>query len=207
MLETLRLLRLEIDALILLVGAGPTNLSANSPLAQRIQSLLVTWSLNVKPLLLAAGIPFEVVARAESAVTALGRLTAVDTLSQKYSRLLRLFRLVITKQVLLEVAKLPLATRLDADVSSPQKLLPQIYGLPNEFIPNPLIGWTPQMRAFLKSHSFDRNVFVMISYRKKLVPLLERVKKALVDIELDPIVAKDHAITDDLYNPIACLLC
>jgi hypothetical protein len=47
----------------------------------------------------------------------------------------------------------------------------------------------------------------MVSYKRPLTPLLGRIKKALVELELDPIVAREHNITNDLYNPIACLLC
>jgi len=63
------------------------------------------------------------------------------------------------------------------------------------------------MRNFLKENSFDRNIFIMISYRPQLRLLLKRLEKTLVDLGLNPVVAKDRSITDDLYNPIACLLC
>jgi hypothetical protein len=206
-LETLRLLRLEINALIVLISRGPETVPATSALAQRIQSLAVTWSLNFRAPLIAAGVPREVVTRADDAVAALGRLTAVDNPSSRYTEALRFIYLVVAKQILLEVARLPLATTLDPAKSTVQQLLPEISGLTNELIPNALVGFIPGMRSFLKSHIFDRNVFIMIPYTAKLVPLLERVKQALVDLELDPIVAEDHSITDDLNNPTACLLC
>jgi hypothetical protein len=47
----------------------------------------------------------------------------------------------------------------------------------------------------------------MVSYRAKLGPLIDSVKKELVRLSLNPVLAKDHSLTNDLYNPVACLLC
>jgi hypothetical protein len=47
----------------------------------------------------------------------------------------------------------------------------------------------------------------MVSYRARLEALIEGVKDKLEELHLNPILAKDHALTNDLYNPIACLLC
>ena len=40
-----------------------------------------------------------------------------------------------------------------------------------------------------------------------LLPLIRRVKQELIDLDLNPVIARDHNLTDDLNNPIACLLC
>ncbi len=63
------------------------------------------------------------------------------------------------------------------------------------------------MKEFLRQYSFDRNCFIMVAYRKRLVSLVTRLKNVLVDLGLNGIVAEEHRITDDLYNPVACLLC
>jgi hypothetical protein len=47
----------------------------------------------------------------------------------------------------------------------------------------------------------------MISYKSSLLPLIAEISRNLIELNLNPIVARDHPITDDLYNPIACLLC
>ena len=47
----------------------------------------------------------------------------------------------------------------------------------------------------------------MVSYRSELASLVRRVERALINLDLNPIIARDHGITDDLNNPIACLLC
>ncbi len=43
--------------------------------------------------------------------------------------------------------------------------------------------------------------------RAKLEPLISAVKKKLVQLNLNPVIAREHQLTNDLYNPIACLLC
>ena len=85
-------------------------------------------------------------------------------------------------------------------------LLPEIPDLPNELIPYSLQGWIPKIRSFLRENEFSRNVFMMVSYGRELSPLIDAVKSTLIELRLNPIVARDHDITDDLYNPIACLL-
>jgi hypothetical protein len=154
------------------------------------------------------GVPAEVLNNAEEASSQIARLTAHATTAKQYQSALARFRQVLTKQVLLEVAGLPLAVQLaTAAPMVQQQERAEIPDLPNQFIPNALVGWTHRLRSFLKAHSFEKNVFIMISYRAQLAPLLKRLKKALIALELDPIVASEHHITDDLYNPIACLLC
>jgi hypothetical protein len=63
------------------------------------------------------------------------------------------------------------------------------------------------MEAFVKDHPFDRSVFIMIRYRKHTKTLIEAAKQTLADKNLVGIVAAEHQLTDDLYNPVACLLC
>ena len=47
----------------------------------------------------------------------------------------------------------------------------------------------------------------MIRYRAGNAQLITDIKSSLSAQGLKAIVARDHQITDDLYNPIACLLC
>lgn len=207
MLETLRLLRKEIDSLLLILRTGPARVSVGDPLIKRLQFLAYTWSFSIRLQLQVMGIPLEVLNRAEEASSQLARLTAHTTTAKQYRSALAHFREILTKQVLLEFSGLPLAARLATATPAIQKVNSEIPDLPNAFIPNALVGWTHKLQSFLNLHSFDKNVFVMTSYKPQLAPLLKRVKKALIELELDPIVASEHHITDDLYNPIACLLC
>jgi hypothetical protein len=63
------------------------------------------------------------------------------------------------------------------------------------------------MEAFLHQFPFDRSVFVMIRYRDRNQKLIAHIKKCLDTLGYNGVLASDHNITDDLYNPIACLLC
>src|SRR5205085_9690802 len=110
-------------------------------------------------------------------------------------------------QVLLEFAKIPPGARAAAPAPSPASLLPQISDLPNELVPNALHGWSEPIKAFLNANPFDNNVFIMVAYRARLEPLIRSVKKKLEELHLNPVLARDYQLTNDLYNPIACLLC
>ena len=205
MLEDLRHIRREIDAIGLLIRNGPKTLATDNPIVERVQDLVLTWAVTVRPVLAAIGVPKEVLNRADQFSSEIGRLASRTCLRTKYLSSLRSFRKVLVDQILLEVARIPAPQALTPAI--PGSLLPEISDLPNELIPNALYGWAPQLRRFLKEYPFERNVFVMVSYRAKLAPLVKRVKKALIDLRLSPIVAKEHSLTDDLYNPIACFLC
>jgi hypothetical protein len=111
------------------------------------------------------------------------------------------------EQVLLEVARIPFAVQLAVTTSATGSLFPEISDLPNQLVPNALQGWAEPIRKILKRHPFDKNVFVMVSYRRELAPLIRRIEQELLNLDLNPVLTRDHNLTDDLYNPIACLLC
>ncbi|MGC1615863.1 MAG: hypothetical protein WA736_14350 [Candidatus Acidiferrum sp.] len=207
MLEPLRRLRKEIDAISTAMRAARARVPPDDPLIDRIQELVYTWSTNVQPGLTTIGVPTEVVNRADAAFLSLARGTArAATRAQLLNGLSRARRTLI-EQILLEVAKLPRALQIGGVTSAQKVLIPEIPDLPNELIPNALQGWIPQIREFLRRNNFDRNVFIMISYKDSLSPLIGKISRKLIELKLNPILARDHPITDDLYNPIACLLC
>ncbi len=82
-----------------------------------------------------------------------------------------------------------------------------IPDLPTAMVPNSIVGWRSRIEAFVNEHSFDKSVFIMIRYRRQTEPIIDAIKDALRRRGLFGVVASDHAVTDDLYNPIACLLC
>lgn len=116
---------------------------------------------------------------------------------------------MLTRDLLLELARsqssvgATVATTPAVEVS----VMPEIPGLTNDLLPNALYGWTKAMKVFLQKNNYDHNVFVMVAYKKSLKPLLARVEESITSLGLNPVVAKDHRLTDDLYNPLACLLC
>jgi len=85
--------------------------------------------------------------------------------------------------------------------------LPEIPDLPVAIVPNALLGWRDAMEEFLRKFPFDRSVFVMIRYRDRNRDLIAHIKNELEKYGFTGILASDHNLTDDLYNPIACLLC
>lgn len=84
--------------------------------------------------------------------------------------------------------------------------LPTIPDLPVKLVPNPLIGWKSRIEAFLNGYPFDKSVFIMIKYRDQNKGLIKTIKSVLSENGLNGILASEHNLTDDLYNPIACLL-
>ena len=84
--------------------------------------------------------------------------------------------------------------------------IPGIPDLPVNLVPNPLIGWKRKIQAFVTKYPWDNNVFIMIKYRKSNKDLLVKIKSVLSKNGMKGILASDHNLTDDLYNPIACLL-
>ena len=74
-------------------------------------------------------------------------------------------------------------------------------------MPSQLLGFRNTMEAFLERFPFEKSVFLMIRYRAGNAQLITDIKSSLSAQGLKAIVARDHQITDDLYNPIACLLC
>ncbi len=82
-----------------------------------------------------------------------------------------------------------------------------IPDLPVSLVPNPLFGWKNSIKQFVEKHHFDKSCFIMIRYRDKNEPLIKKIKQTLSKVNIYGVLASDHNLTDDLYNPIACLLC
>jgi hypothetical protein len=204
-IDTLRYLRLEVDGLLDVVQGQTAAFVTQVQILERVQQLFFNWFSLVRPGLLGINLPVEVLENSDEAFKRLARLTASRSHKADYVSVLRALKRKYIKGLLLEVARV----RWDAGapVASPAPILPEIPDVPNEFIPNALFGWIPNMKGFLQRYSFDRNVFIMVSYRQQLSTLINRVKSALEEEGLQGIVAREHNLTDDLYNPIACLLC
>jgi len=105
------------------------------------------------------------------------------------------------------VLLLPTVTAQRSGAVGKELFIPDIPDLPTALVPNPIVGWRSNIEAFLHQHPFDRSVFVMIRYRRRTEAIITRIKQALHAKGLFAVIASEHAITDDLYNPIACLLC
>lgn len=82
-----------------------------------------------------------------------------------------------------------------------------IPDLTNALVPNAIVGWRSRLEAFITEHPFDKSVFIMIRYRDRNKPIIRSIKSALEARGLFGVLASEHSLTDDLYNPVACLLC
>jgi hypothetical protein len=102
----------------------------------------------------------------------------------------------------------PSNVRGRVNLDSHQELfLSSIPDLPRPLVPNPIFGWRSKLDAFVNKYPFDKSTFIMIRYRDRNATLIKAVKDALKEVGLFGVLASDHDLTDDLYNPIACLLC
>ena len=207
MIEALRSLRLEIDSVTASLRAASGVIISDQRLLERAEQLFLAWSTSLRPRLAASGVPEEVLVRADKAFGKLARLTARRSKRRNFLLRLSAIRRVLTEQVLLEVAKVSATPQIATGAAVEERLIPEIADLRNELIPNAIYGWTPYLRAFLKQYTFDHNVFLMFAYRRRLSRLVHAVRNALRGLELNAIIAREHNLTDDLYNPIACLLC
>lgn len=208
MLETLRNLLKEVSAILAVLRNTARNESVSSVLVERIQELVLTWSVSVRPGLAAISVPGEVLNKTDLLTSKVARLVGGPASRDKCLVALGAVRHVLLEQVLLEVAKIPAAVQAAAlAIPASATLFPEISDLPNQLVPYALQGWSSSIREFLRSSPFGKNVFIMVSYRAKLAPLVKSLKARLVDLRLNPVVAREHRLTDDLYNPVACLLC
>jgi len=207
-LEALRTLRRELDSLLeSLKGIGGVFVTS-APIRERIEQFYLSWS-NLRLQLQAAQVPEGVIARAEGLTEKIVRLSSGRNRKEQYRRKFLALRRVLGRELLLEIARLQRSAqpeKVSARVIE-RSVLPEIPGLTNDLIPNALYGWANAIRIFLRQNSYDHNVFVMVAYRSSLEKLVSDVRQALTDLGLNPVVARDHNLTDDLYNPLACLLC
>lgn len=207
MLEVVRNLLRELNAILRFLHQSPYSAVEPSVL-ERIQEAVLAWSVNVRPGLLAIKVPVEVLARADKLTARVARLAADESIdNEKIAAALSIVRTVIHEQILLEVARIPAGVQAAFSAAAPAVLFPEIFDLPNELVPYGVQGWTKDIRRFLKRSPFGKNVFIMVAYRARLEPLINAVKSKVRQLRLKPVLARDVTLTNDLYNPIACLLC
>jgi hypothetical protein len=204
---SLRNLIREVKAIITILRGLPRGKPLNDALVERIQELVSSWTGTVRPILAAFSLPPEVLTRADGLISKAVRSVSTNGAQSKSLASLLAVRRVLLEQILFEVAKTPLAVSAAAKVAAPEPLFPEISDLPNQLVPYSVQGWSERIKGFLRKNRFGKNVFIMVSYRARLNPLIGSIKTELKSLGLEPVLAKDHTLTDDLYNPIACLLC
>lgn len=205
--EALRNLLMEVSAILAALRRSPRNAVVSGALVARIQELSVTWFVNVRPGLDAIGVPKEVIRKADGLMYAVARLVSgAGGRNQLFLTVGSLWK-TLHEQILLEVARIPPGMQAAFPAPAPAPMFPEISDLPNQLVPNAIQGWSEPIKQFLKANPFGKNVFIMVSYRAKLEPLIKGVKGKLERLDLNPVLAREHSLTNDLNNPIACLLC
>jgi hypothetical protein len=205
-LSALRGLRSAIDALIAIVGAIPTNRVAPDSVVDRLEEAFFSWA-NLRPELNRAGADREMLDRLDRLFTATLRLTTNDSLKRSYNTRLEGIREVLAGGLNDFAIRNTLLLPPSPPRASAALLLPEVSDLPNELVPRGVLGFLPTMKEFLRRSPFENNVFIMVAFRRRLVPLINEIKVSIRELGLNPVIANETHLADTLDNPIACLLC
>ncbi|MDE2465604.1 MAG: hypothetical protein KGO02_18100 [Alphaproteobacteria bacterium] len=204
MLDEIKIFKTEIDSIIADIAQLKSKTLNNPEVEERICQSFITWS--------------RLKARIESTGVQPAKVTQVDNLLEIAARNSgRRIQKAKFRDQLRKANKILTVIYLDAvraqEPLGVQRILAEIPDLPDDLIPKGLVGWISKIKDFLTRYPFDQNVFVMIRYANQSSETLEKVTariRAVGDADgrnFFPVVAKDHGITDNLDNPIACLLC
>jgi len=194
----------ELSALKNTVSSYPKKTLRDEALLDRFRDLFRTWISTVRPAI-------EPLLQSKKGFLKLGReLELLANLTSKYKPVAD-YRKRLNSAIQLSnnlVLYLPPTGELISTPSARTDLfLPSIPDLPSKLVPNALFGWRSKLEDFTSKYSFDKSVFIMVRYRKRNDALIKAIKSILSKNGHHGILASDHNLTDDLYNPIACLLC
>jgi hypothetical protein len=194
----------ELAALKDIVSSYPKKTLRDEALRDRFRTLFRTWTSTVHPtvgpLLQSKREFLKLGAELEALAKLTSKIKSVADYRKRLNRAIQLSNNV--------VLYLPTSGRIRPTPSPISDLfLPPIPDLPSKFVPNALFGWRSKIKDFVEKYSFDKSVFIMVRYRDRNKNLIKEIKTALLKKGHRGILASEHNLTDDLYNPIACLLC
>jgi len=175
-------------------------------LLERFRTLFRTWVATIQGELQSQIQDKKEFLKLSAELESLAKLTSkFKPISEYRKRLTRALSLANSLVLLLPPSYMaqnpPLTTSRD------KLFISGIPDLPVRLVPNQLIGWKREIEGFTNEHPFDKSIFIMIRYRKKNAGLIEMIKNILSKNGVEAILASENQIMDDLYNPIACLLC
>lgn len=202
--ETFESFKAELSAIRDLVSATEKKTIREELLLERFRTLIRTWVSIVQPRI-------EPLLRTKRDFLKLGaEIEALARLTSKYKPVAEYRRRLSTSIRLANdlVLYLPPTQEQTPPVHTGRDslFLPGIPDLPVYLVPNALLGWKGKIEAFVKKYPFDKSAFIMIKYREHNKTLLKEIKNVLSQKGMNGILASEHNLTDDLYNPIACLL-
>lgn len=195
----------ELSTLKRLLAEISTKTVRDELLRERFRTLYRTWVSTVKP-------SIETSLRSKRDFLKLGaELELVAKLTSKIKPVVhylkRLNRIITLANGLILYLPPSDVSNFLPQVSKNELFVDGIPDLPLYLVPNALIGWQREISEFVKIYPFDKSVFIMVGYHKRNADLIKHLKKTLSDNGLNAIIASDHKLTDDLYNPTACLFC
>lgn len=204
MLDEIHIFQTEIDAIIADIAQLKGKTLNDPNIEERIRQSFITWS-RLKVRVESTGVQPAKVAQADNFLEIAARNSGRRIPKAKFREQLRKANKILTA-IYFDVARSPQPVRV-------QRIFEEISDMPDNLIPKALVGWKSKIKKFLSRYPFDQNVFVMVRYASQSADLLARIAAQISAVgdtdgkNFFPVVAKDHNITDDLYNPIACLLC
>lgn len=196
----------ELSTLKEVISAHTKKTIRDDDLRERFRMLFRTWTFSVRPTIEDFLLSKRDFLKLHTEVEWLAKLTSkYKPVTEYRKRLLRAIQLANNLFLLLPPTEQEIpSTRL---TSTEDLFIPAIPDLPARFVPNSIMGWRSELEAFLNQRPFDKSIFIMIRYRARNSQLITRIKAVLGKKGFYGILASDHNLTDDLYNPIACLLC
>jgi len=196
----------ELGALKGIISGYRKKTVRDESLRERFRTLFRTWTFAVEPTIDQFLPSKRDLLKLHAEVEWLAKLTSKSKpLTEYRKRLLRAIQLADNLVLYLPPTQ---SEKTAPRITTTEELfIPAIPDLPARFVPNSILGWRSKLQAFVNQRPFDRSVFIMIRYRARNADLLLRIKAVLAKKGFYGILASEHNLTDDLYNPIACLLC
>lgn len=197
--------RAELRALADAVNGVEKKTLRDESLRERFRTLFRSWASTIEPSLKGYQDGKREILKLSGEIETLARLASKQKLASEYRKHLRR-AISISDSV---VIQLPASHALETRTPGARQefFISGIPDLPSSLVPNSILGWRSRLELFLNKHPFDTSVFIMIRYRTRNAELMKCIKKALSKEGLFGVLASEHNLTDDLYNPVACLLC
>jgi len=198
--------RAELGTLKELLKRIDTRTLRDELLLERFRTLFRTWVATIQEELQSQIQDKKEFLRLSAELESIAKLTSkFKPVSEYRKRLTR--ALSLANSIVLHLPPSGTVQSPPPTTSRDKLFIPGIPDLPVRFVPNQLIGWKREIEAFTDEHPFDKSIFIMIRYRSKNAGLVETIKNILSKNGMEGILASENQIMDDLYNPIACLLC
>ena len=204
---------LEIDAILIEIKRVSSKTLKDDSLKERLCQLLETWCA-IRSYVASFYTNSHSLKKIDTYLEYLARDANKRVLKSKFNVNLRTVKTEIVSKIQIEEIKAgtPKESFIEQGIGGQVKFLEEVPDVLIQLMPKSLIGWKTNIKKFLQQYPFDHNVFIMTRYAKSSNNIIKNVMNEIKNFEsndkrFNPIIANENKITDDLYNPIACLLC